>query len=166
MTDVSRPIASLVLGILAASMLIAAGSCASPPRSLQRADVEREVAALLQEWAAAISEGRLDDFKALYAERPGMVWVERGAVQYRSAAALAESVDQVMSGGTQIENVIDEVAVEPLAPGVAGFSFSLTSTVRNPQYSFTFDGVMTGVAIEEAGSWKLYRGHLSEPPAQ
>jgi len=38
----------------------------------------------------------------------------------------------------------------------------VVSEASNPQFSFTFDGIVTGVAVREDDRWKLFQGHLSE----
>ena len=151
-----------LLGGLAALMAVACSESGAPT---DLANVETEVEALLQEWSDAISERRLDDFKALYSTRDGFAWVERGQIQYRSAAEIAAGIDEVVNGDTSIVNTVSAIDVAPLSPSTAAFSARVTSTVENPAFTFSFDGILTGVAVKDGSDWKLYRGHLSDAPA-
>ncbi|MEM1379291.1 MAG: nuclear transport factor 2 family protein [Pseudomonadota bacterium] len=142
---------------------IVVAACGEPQQpAVSPAVVEIEVAILLSEWAEAISDNRLDDFKALYADREGFLWIERGAVLYRSVEEIAIGIDEVAGSGAVIENTLGAVDIAPLGSDAAAFSVALKSTVTAGESRFTFDGIFTGVAIREEGGWRLFQGHLSE----
>ena len=149
--------------VVAALLFTSCGGAASSDKP-SSAQIEEEVSTFLEEWAASFSEGRFKDAKALYAAREGFVWIERGRITYQSAADLAAGLDQLIGTDTTITNALDHIKVEVLSGDSAAFSAALYSQVVTPSFEFTFDGVMTGVAIKEDGGWRLYQGHLSQPP--
>ena len=148
-------LAAIGVGLLA--------GCSQAPVSADPAAVEAEVAALLDEWAVSLSEGRLDDFKALYANADGFLWVERGQFLYTSADAIGQGVDQIAASGAVVTNALSDVDIVPMGADFAAFSATVQSTITADTFSVDFGGVMTGIAIREDAKWKLYRGHLSEP---
>lgn len=148
-----------------AAILAGLAACGSPSR-LDDEAMRAEVRLLLDEWAHALSEGRVEDFKALFAERAGFTWVERGEVVYRSADEIAAGIDGILETDASFVTTIENVAVERLAGDAATFAADIESRVETGDVVFSFDGVVTGVAIREDGAWKLYQGHVSEPPGK
>lgn len=145
-----------------ATILTVLGACATKPASHDE-QIISDVTALITEWNDALPEGRVEDFKELYSEREGFLWAERGQFLYQSKDDIAAGIDQVMAGGTTISNEITSLDIVPLSQAAAAFSITMTSTATMQGMSFTFDGIVTGLAVKDEGTWKLYRGHLSEP---
>ncbi len=152
----------LFTGLMSAAALTILGACVTKPASSDE-QIISDVTALLTEWNNALPEGRIEDFKELYSEREGFLWAERGQFLYQSKDDIAAGIDQVMVGGTSISNEITSLDVVPLSHEAAAFSITMTSTATMQGMSFTFDGIVTGLAVKDEGTWKLYRGHLSEP---
>jgi len=143
--------------------VFALSSCASVGDSKSLETVVSDVQSLLDDWASSLSEERIEDFKALYTSREGFIWAERGQFIYRSADDIAAGIDTVLDSGMTFTNRLSDVTVTPLSNDAASFSARVTSEASGPQFSFTFDGILTGVAVREEGGWKLFQGHLSEP---
>ncbi|MEO1040744.1 MAG: nuclear transport factor 2 family protein [Pseudomonadota bacterium] len=152
---------SLPANIAALALLLA--SCANT-MTTDDAAIEAEVTDLLREWSRSLSEGRLEDFKAVYSTEPGFLWVERGLPLYRSIEELSVGVDELIAQDIELTNTLTDIEVQPLGPATAAFNAQVKSELRLSGFEITFDGIVTGIARKEGDAWKLYRGHLSEPP--
>jgi len=107
----------LWLGIAAFTLT----SCSTFSNSSDPDAIATDVELLLEEWASSVSEGRIEDFKALFSSRDGFLWAERGQFIYRSADEIAAGVDQVLGGGTTFTNELSDVIVTPLSQMLLAF---------------------------------------------
>lgn len=145
-----------------AAMLL---SACSAPGGREDAAVRKDVEALLRNWSSAGQQKRWDDLKALYADEAGFVWIEQGRVAYADHAAIVAGVDAASGAGADIRASISDIAVTPLSADAAAFHAMTSLQVKSDQFAFSFDGVVSGVAVKRAGGWKLLQGHLSAPTA-
>jgi len=153
------PILRLAVGVIALGLV----ACAPPPPQKADPDASRGVTEMLNRWAAAGSEGRWEELKALYADDPHFAWVERGRIAYPTHAAVVAGVDAAARSGAKVTTRVSDVSVAPLGPETAAFSANVKFTYASAQVNFDFDGVITGVAVWRNGQWKFLQGHLSEP---
>jgi hypothetical protein len=148
--------------------LLVLAACASPeraPTASQLAAAEAGAIELVEEWARTGSEGRWDDLVELYADAPGFAWIEQGENRYPDHAAIEAGVAQVRASQLRVHTVVSEVVATALAPDAAAIRANYSIAFGDPaEGGYTFDGILTGVAIERDGRWVFLQGHLSSPP--
>ncbi|MGD9982157.1 MAG: nuclear transport factor 2 family protein [Hyphomonadaceae bacterium] len=148
--------------------LLFLAACASPeraPTAAQMAAAETSAAALVEEWARAGSEGRWDDVAALYADEPGFAWIEQGENRYADRAAIEAGIAQVRASQLQVHTVVSDVVATALSPDAAAVRAHYSIVFGDPaQGGYSFDGMLTGVAVERDARWVFLQGHLSSPP--
>lgn len=162
-----RTASGLFLALCAACSPAAppAPSAASAPAAIadDRAAVRSDVEALLREWSLAGSEGRWNDLKELYADDPDFSWIENGAVAYDDYESVIAGVDQVAAMNASLTSRIDDIAIMPLADDAAAFRAGVSIDFSASEFSFSFNGAFTGVAVLRDGRWRFLQGHLSKP---
>lgn len=148
--------------------LLLLSSCAPPERAVTATQLQSAQAgatALAEEWARAGSEGRWDDLVRLYADEPGFAWVEQGEIRYADHEAIAQGVAQVRAAQLRVHTVVSNVVATPLSPDAAVVRANYSIVFRDPaDGGFTFDGLLTAVAVQREGRWVFLQGHLSSPP--
>lgn len=157
----------LLRALVAPALLLAA--CAAPeraPTGAELAAAESGARALVENWASAGSEGRWDELVALYADDPDFAWIEQGQNRYPDHAAVARGVAQARDANLTLRTRVDDIVVTPLARDAAAVRADVSMVFGDPSRGgFSFDGMLTGVAVERGGQWMFLQGHLSSPPA-
>lgn len=147
--------------------LLLVASCAQPERSTtaQMDAAQAGAAALVEEWAAAGSEGRWADLMALYADEPAFTWVEQGEIRYADRNAIEAGLAQVRAANLRVHTVVSNVVATPLSPDAAIVRANYSIMFGDPaQGGYSFDGILTGVAVQRDGGWQFLQGHLSSAP--
>lgn len=148
--------------------LLLVTSCDQAPRAARAAEMNAargSAIALVEEWAAAGSEGRWDDLVMLYADEPEFTWVEQGEIRYADRAAIEAGVAQVRAAQLQVHTVISDVVATPLSPDAATVRANYAIVFGDPaEGGYSFEGILTGVAVQRGGRWQFLQGHLSSPP--
>lgn len=154
--------------VFSAAILLFLAACASLVPTASPSDrVRTEVAALVENWARAGTEGRWHDVLAAYADDPGFAWVEQGALRYPDRNAIAAALDQVAQSGMRVETRTHDVVVTPIGASVAAVraNVSVRFSVSGSAPA-GFDGVLTATAIKRDGRWVFLQGHISEANAE
>ncbi len=146
---------SIVLAVLAAT------ACASLPGG---EDARSGVAALVQRWSDAGEAGDWDAVADTYADAEGFAWIEQGEARYPSRAAILEGLNRVRGMSASVNSEVSNVVVTPLGDGVAAFRADYMMAVSTNHYSFTSQGVLSGVAIRQGDTWRFLQGAFSERP--
>jgi hypothetical protein len=148
--------------------LVFVAACAPPeraPTAAQLAAAEAGATELVEEWARAGSEGRWDDLVNLYADEPGFAWIEQGQNRYPDRGAIEAGLAQVRASQLRVHTVVSDVVATALAPNAAAVRATYSIVFGDPaQGGYSFDGMLTGVAVERDGRWLFLQGHLSSPP--
>ena len=147
-----------------AILIAACGGSEQPSAGMSNEEVAAGVEDMLQGWAATGSEGRWSDLNAFYATDPGFRWIELGRVAYTSADEIENGLNTLGQINASMSSRIDNVSVAPLGPGAAAFTANLAVDFTSDQFSYAFDGVISGVAVNKDGAWKFLQGHISAPP--
>lgn len=157
MSPVLRPVAALLF-------LAACAQAPAPPTAAELEAADTGAVALVNEWAAAGTEGRWNDLPPLYADDPGFTWVEQGEIRYVDHAAITAGVTQARDSGLTIRTTVSNVEATPLARDVATVRANVSIVfVQAGDGGYSFRGILTGVAIERDGRWMFLQGHLSSP---
>lgn len=155
-----------MIRMLFATVLVALGACGqAPTESYDAARVRTDVTALVQRWSDAGEAGDWDEIADTYADVAGFTWVERGEVRYPDHAAIIAGLRQAREFGLSVTNDVSDIVVTPLGEGVAAYRANYRLAVRSAQFSFSSEGVLSGVAIRQNETWRLLQGSLNERPA-
>ena len=156
----ARPTALWVA--LSALLVGCGGGAATTDEPLDDQAVSAEVEAVLETYLAAVSERDTATIRSLYLDDGRFVWMESGAVQYRSA-------DQVLEGlsafpeGTPIETSVQDLKIVPVGGSGAHAWAAFSTTIGTGDQSFTFGGMMSFVLERSDGVWRIVGGHTSSP---
>lgn len=146
-----------------AALLLLSGACSSPdPSSAAGFDPESEVAAFLNEYLAAIDARDTDTLGRAYVEDGRFVWIEDGAVRYRSAADILTSLSSFPTDSSIRTELLDLVVVPVGGAGAHAWA-RFSTTVGSGSGGFSFGGAISFVLEQKDGSWKLVGGHTSAP---
>jgi len=143
--------------------LVCLMGCAHAP-ALQGDVVRRDVTELIQRWSDAGESGDWDFVASTYAEHPAFTWIEQGEARYRSRAAIVAGLARARSMSASIRNDVSNVSVTPLANDVAAFTADYFLSVSAEGFSYTSQGVWSGVAIRQGDGWRFLQGSFSERP--
>ncbi len=146
---------------LAVLAVLLVNACASLPA---RDDAQSGVAALVQRWSDAGEAGDWDAVADTYADAEGFAWIEQGEVRYPSRAAIIEGLAGIRGMSATVSSEVSNVVVSPLGEGVAAFRASYNLSVSTTQYSFSSQGVLSGVAIKQGDTWRFLQGAFSDRP--
>ncbi|MEZ5961077.1 MAG: nuclear transport factor 2 family protein [Hyphomonadaceae bacterium] len=148
--------------LVAVALLMLAACTPAGPQSYDGAAVRNGVTALVQRWSDA---GEASDWDALadtYADVEGFSWVERGEVRYTNHAAIIAGLQQARDAGLSVTNDVSDIEVTPLSAEAAAYRANYRLAVTSPQFSFTSEGILSGVAIRQDGTWRFLHGSLNE----
>ena len=155
MHSLLRPVVALFLAACAPAADPAAG----------REEARVAAVALVEEWAAAGTEGRWDDLTAVYADDPAFTWVEQGRMPYPDHAAIAAGVAQARDARMALRTSVRDIVATPLGADAAAVRANVSIVFGDPAHGgFAFDGILTGVAVRRGERWQFLQGHLSSPP--
>jgi hypothetical protein len=149
--------------MLALAALIVLGACnASAPQSYDAVAVRSDVSALVQRWSDAGEAGDWDAIADTYADAEGFTWIERGEVRYADHAAILAGLQQARDGAFSVTNDVSDILVTPLSGETAAYHARYRLAVTSPQFSFSSEGVLSGVAIRQGETWRFLQGSLNE----
>jgi ketosteroid isomerase-like protein len=144
-----------------AVLAVLASACATTPAP---DDSEAGVTALVQRWSDAGEAGDWDAVADTYADAEGFVWIEQGEVRYPNYAAIVAGLDMARGMRATIRNDVSDIAVTPLGAGRAAFRARYEIALTAEQFSFSSQGVLSGVAIKQGDAWRFLQGAFSERP--
>lgn len=146
---------------IAALVALAGCDTATSAADQDDSNTVTEVTAMLETWSAAGEGDNFEALASLYADEQGFAWIERGAVAYQDHDAIIAGLEAAKAMNIAIDNEISEISVTPLANDAAAFHAALRSNVAADSFSFSFDGVISGVAVKRGGAWRLLQGAFS-----
>lgn len=138
-----------------------ASESAGPPIT-EREGIPLTVEAFLNRYVRAIGERDTAALRDMYAEPDRFVWIEDGAVRYRSASEVFQSLGQ-FEADTPIDTELGEPGVTRLEGGGVHTWASFTTTVGEGKASYSFGGLMSFVLEPADGAWRIVGGHVSSP---
>ncbi|MBM4188777.1 MAG: hypothetical protein FJ206_15850 [Gemmatimonadetes bacterium] len=146
--------------------LVMAVACTRQPAALGAAHATAlgdSARAFLAEFTRLSAAAQWDSLSQLYSARSDFRFLESGEVRYASAGAIREALRGVPAG-TRIRTEYTDVAVQPIAPGLAGVS-ALFSTrfVDSAGGGFGFAGAISLTLQRESAGWRIIAGHSSAP---
>lgn len=148
-------------------MLVALTACSqAPPQAYDAAAVRSGVTALVQRWSDAGEAGDWDAIADTYADAEGFAWIERGEVRYPGHAAIVAGLRQARESEFAVTNDVSEIVVTPLSADTAAYRANYRLAVNSPQFSFSSQGVLSGVAIRQDETWRFLQGSLNEGAEQ
>ena len=153
---------------LRATLVILLGSmgCVRPAADLtaeHAAAIGDSARVFLAEFSRLSEAARWDSLGALYSDRTDFRFLESGEVRYPNAAAIRDAF-AAMPVGTRIRTENTDVAVQPLAPGVAGVSARFaTQFLDSTGAGFRFGGAISLTLQHEPAGWRIVSGHSSAP---
>ena len=140
------------------------GACAPEPPRAELEQAKHGAVALVNEWAAAGTEGRWDDLAAVYADTPSFIWVEQGRIPYPDHAAIVAGIARARDSGLSVRTTVSEVQAFAISPSAATVRANAALAFGDPAAGgFAFSGILTAVAIKQDGHWVFLQGHLSSP---
>ncbi len=148
------------------SVLLLVGACAPPAPPQAELDQAKQAAvALVNEWAAAGSEGRWDDLAAVYADTPDFTWVEQGAIPYPDHTAIVAGIARARDSGVSVRTTVSDVQAFAISPDAATVRANAALAFGDPAAGgFALSGILTAIAIKQDRRWVFLQGHLSSPP--
>lgn len=146
-----------------AAVLFVLAACApTQPPSQDDAAIQSGVTALVQRWSDAGEASDWDAIADTYADVEGFSWVERGEVRYPNRAAIIAGLQQAREAGFSVTNDVSDIVVTPLGADAAAYRANYHLAVTSPQFSFSSEGVLSGVAIRQGDTWRFLHGSLNE----
>lgn len=121
-----------------------------------------DVQEFLDAYLAAVGARDTAALRGMYAEPDRFVWMEDGAVRYRSADEVFRSLAQFSPDAT-IETEIGEPGVTRLGEGAVHAWASFTTTVGGEGGGYSFGGLMSFVLEPADTGWRIVGGHVSSP---
>ena len=136
-------------------------ACAPAPPGTHVAAVEAEVTDFLTEYNAAFAESDTARIRALYVSGERLVWLEDGAVKYRSVAEIFESL-AALPPGLRVSTQLSDVEIQALAANAATVSAEFSSEFASADgEGFAFGGALSMVLARTADGWRVLSGHTS-----
>lgn len=140
--------------------------CTRPPAPLNvdhAAALGDSARAFLVEFSRLSEAAQWDSLSQLYSTRADFRFLESGEVRYASAAAIRDAL-RGLPPGTRIRTEYTDVAVQPIAPGLAGVSaLFATQFADSAGGGFGFSGAITLTLQHESEGWRIIAGHSSAP---
>lgn len=146
------------------ALLFSACSPAANDAPERTDDLAGEVGETLDRYLTAVSERDAAALRELYAEAARFIWIEDGAVRYRSAADVLEGL-AAFPPDTPMVTELTELSVVGLGESGAHAWCRFTTTVGEGPGAFSFGGVMSLVLERRGGAWRIVGGHTSSPRA-
>lgn len=136
-----------------------------PPGAATGADLSAAAAgarAAVEAYVAAVNAMDLDSAGAFYMDAPDFLWIEDGAIRYRSARESRESLAALAAMASSTELAVSDLSVAALGPGIAVATCRFVQTVDiEGGPGFAFAGALTIVLRRENGRWLFVSGHTS-----
>ncbi|MEZ6023085.1 MAG: nuclear transport factor 2 family protein [Hyphomonadaceae bacterium] len=150
----------------AAVLSVVLGACTAeaPPAAYDAEAVRADVTALIQRWSDAGEAGDWAAVADTYADAEGFAWIERGDVAYADHAAIVAGLESVQASEGSIVNDVSDIVVTPLGADAAAYRARYRLQVTTATFGYESNGVLSGVAINQDGTWRLLQGSFSEQP--
>lgn len=129
-------------------------------------NMKTAVSELIESWAAAGENKDWDALADLYADQSGFAWIERGAVQYKDHAEILAGIEAAKAMDAKVSNKISNIVVTPLSSDAAAYYADYALSVASDSFSFSSEGVLSGVAVKSGEKWRFLQGAFSEKPRQ
>lgn len=134
----------------------------SGPPITEREGIPLTVETFLNRYVKAIGERDTAALRDMYAGPDRFVWIEDGAVRYRSANEVFRSLGQ-FGADTPIDTELGEPGVTRLEGGGVHAWASFTTTVGEGEGGYSFGGLMSFVLEPADDVWRIVGGHVSSP---
>lgn len=118
------------------------------------------VGAFLLRYVEATAEGDEDALRAMFAADDRFVWIEDGAVRYRSPDDVLQGLS-AFPPESPVRTVLGEVDVAVLAGGAVHAWTPFSTTVGEEGNAFTFHGMLSFSLEPDGDSWRIVGGHTS-----
>ena len=125
----------------------------------------RAVTELIQRWSDAGEAQDWDTVADTYADADGFVWIEQVEARYATRAGIVEGLNQARGMSASIRNDVSDIVVTPLGDNAAAFRVHYVLDVSAEGFSYTSEGMLSGVAIKQEDGWRFLQGSFSEQPA-
>jgi uncharacterized protein (TIGR02246 family) len=152
----------ILRSMLIAIAVLGASACATAAQSGE--DVRQAVTELVQRWSDAGEAREWDVVADTYADVDGFAWIEQGGARYTSRHAIVEGLNQARAMSASIRNDVSDIVVTPLGDDAAAFRAHYVLNVSAEGFSYSSEGVLSGVAIRHDGAWRFLQGSFSEQP--
>ncbi|MEO9636005.1 MAG: nuclear transport factor 2 family protein [Parasphingorhabdus sp.] len=131
-------------------------------------DPETSAEAAFADYVAALNNGDVEVAASIYDDADGFHWIERGAVQYASAAEAANSLKASLRSGGKAKMRTDNVHVAEMGTDSALVSahFEYTMFDDADKALFSFDGWMTVGMVRRKNGWKIAGGQTGPGAAE
>lgn len=140
-------------------------SPSDPPGAASGADLSAaaaEARTAVEAYVAAVNAMDLDSAGSFYTDTPDFLWIEDGALRYRSARESRESLAALVAMASSTELTVSDLSVAALSPGIVVATCQFVQTVGvEGGGDFAFAGAMTIVLRRENGRWLFVSGHTS-----
>lgn len=146
-------------------LLMLTAGCTPPTRLTEShaAAIRDSVGVMLADFQRYSANAQWDSLGSLYADTPEFVFIESGEIRYRTVSAIRQALMGVPAG-TRIETRYENLAILPLAPGVAAIAARFeTRFVDSAGVKFEFAGALSLVVRHESAGWRIVSGHSSAP---
>ena len=123
-----------------------------------------EARAAIEAYVVAVNAMDFDSAGGFYSEAPDFLWIEEGAIRYRSARESRESLAGLGAMASSTRLTLSELSVTALSPDVAVATCRFAQDIgMDGGQGFSFSGAMTIVLRREGGRWLFVSGHTSSP---
>lgn len=140
--------------------LLAAVACGPADRA---SVPESEVEAFLDRYLDAMAARDTAALRRMYAEDDRFVWIEDGAVRYRSVGDVFAGLASLPADAS-LETDLRGLDVVPLSSDGAYAWASFTTTVGQGAEAYSFEGVLSFALERSSDRWHIVGGHSSSSP--
>lgn len=151
--------------LLAVLLVLNAAACRTNEQAGQtdrtdRRRIESEVLAFLSHYAEAIAERDEPAIRDLYVNDDRFAWYTDGALTYRSADDVIESLRSYP--GMRFETTFSKVFAIPLSATRVSARCTFTTRMTIPgEEDHAYSGVTTMLLEKQRGTWRVLEGHAS-----
>lgn len=150
---------------LALGFLVSHG-CASGGTSLSDAHasaIRDSVSAAMTAFQRHSTAAQWDSLARLYSPSSAFRFLESGAIQYTSSAAVRAALAEVPAG-MHITTDYRDLQIDPVGPGAAMVTALFETTFADSAGPrFRFGGALSLLWTHEADGWRIRSGHSSAP---
>lgn len=144
-------------------VMVAACAPAGPDSRRRELDATTAVPAIRQATAAYLAAIARRDTGAVLGALPEdgrIIWIENGAVRYRSTDELLAGLSSIPLDAT-IETQFDSAQVHLLDAGAAHVWGAFRTTIGSPAMSYSFGGMISFFMYLDGEAWRISGGHVS-----
>ncbi len=150
--------------VLVGFVLLAGAACQLPPSELTptHATAARDsIVEMMARFQRYSREAAWDSLSTLYSQDSAFRFLESGRIQYQNAEAVRAAL-QSIPVGNRLETSYDDIAILPLAPGLAAVSgLFKTAFVDTTGTRFSISGAVSILWRHEVPGWRILGGHTS-----